>query len=274
VANHVFLDNVASAAGVISESLNIFNCSEIQLNNCDFSQITTEYEVTPLAPPSEGVAWITVANTIVREDVNVLGLAKVALTDDTQVGGDIVAVLLDNVDNLCGTVWSSGRVVGGVDIEFNFTNAGEEGFVYEVCRFDYCRIGGAFSVVGTGTQNGDANARNAILASNQTHTAGARCTMDLRGTIVDQTSLAVAGSGTIDRDYHYTSHGAAAGVSLVMPITPPFPTGAQYNVLVELADPADGAVGISAVSGTSFTRTLSADNNGGIQFVLIRTLNR
>ena len=98
---------------------------------------------------------------------------------------------------------------------------------------------------GAGANRNTVNARGAFFFN--TISSGNLIDLDLRGATFTQAALAVAGTGTIDRDTHTITGRAAAAVSTAVPAFVPFPAGVTYLVTTERLNAAAG-VTVSIVS--------------------------
>lgn len=84
---------------------------------------------------------------------------------------------------------------------------------------------------------------------------GADTDLDIRGAYFVQAALSVAGNGAIDRDRHRIAAQPIALLGTAIVITPQFPTGVVYDVMLEAAAPL--SAGITVKTPTGFTVTPS-----------------
>jgi hypothetical protein len=174
--------------------LTLTNCGPGNLLNSKWDGITSTYAAAPAAPPTSGPGFID-ASGVTCGVLAVSGLAKCRFSKDTRV--DAVAGAIIDTATDAGYIEALGVILSSVQVTFDLQNLDQD-----VVTFDYAKILGQVSVadVGTSTNRAGANFRHAeLLDQVGPHVAGDFCDMDLRAALFSQDSLAVAGSGAIDR---------------------------------------------------------------------------
>lgn len=256
---------------VQGSTLGIFNCGPGPMYDSQWNNVGVIYETAPVEPPASGRGILYGSSIQVYNELSVQTLGAVAFGKDTQVG--TITGTIEDTATACGYIWMAGNVPGiaGVSVNVTFVLTNND---TEIIRLDYALVGGTVTVddAGGSTNRAKVNLRHAeLLDTTGPHTAGDLTDIDLRGGLFTQGSLAVAGTGTIDRTHWYITEADGDGAaSFGVAIAPPYPIGTtDYEVNVEGDVLADLPVQIDTKVAAQFNRTKTADN-GALRFLLTR----